>query len=143
MRFRRRYVIVGGRIIAVGAIAATGLAGCGNSPSTSSTPSAEAQSAASGDIPDNQVFLTFHDRPAGFSMQYLEGWAQRGNGSNVTFQDKDNTIHVTVTNDAAPTVSSVTSDLAKLASADPSLSTGTPQRALSKSAARPRGKGGE
>nr|MDQ2981825.1 hypothetical protein [Actinomycetota bacterium] len=42
----------------------------------------EAASAATGDIPDNQVFLVYHS-PAGWSMKYPEGWAQSG-GPNAT-----------------------------------------------------------
>jgi quercetin dioxygenase-like cupin family protein len=50
---------------------------------------AEAASAAAGDIPDNQIFLTFRNQPAGYSMKYPEGWAQRGSGDSVTFRDGD------------------------------------------------------
>ena len=57
---------------------------------------AEARSKATGDIPDSQVFLSFHDQQAGYSMQYPEGWAQRGSGGDVTFQEKNNVIHVLV-----------------------------------------------
>src|SRR5690348_2112104 len=35
----------------------------------------EAQATAAGDIPDNQVFLVFHDKSAGYSIKYPEGWA--------------------------------------------------------------------
>src|SRR5437867_1473726 len=57
---------------------------------------AEATSAASGDIPDNQVFLTFHDGAAGYSMKYPEGWAQQGSGATLTFRDKNNIVRVVV-----------------------------------------------
>jgi hypothetical protein len=98
--------------VAVLAVAAAGLsAGCGSSGG--SKPS-EAQSAASGDIPDNQVFLRYNDSAAGFSIKYPEGWARRGSGSDVTFQDKDNVIHATVTRGPAPTTASVSAELAKL-----------------------------
>jgi hypothetical protein len=56
----------------------------------------EAQSAATGDIPDNQTFLLFHDPVAGYSIRYPEGWARKGAGNDVTFQEKANTIHVAV-----------------------------------------------
>ena len=36
---------------------------------------AEANSAAAGDIPDNQVFLVFVNHTARYSMKYPEGWA--------------------------------------------------------------------
>jgi hypothetical protein len=85
--------------------------------STSSSPSAlqaEANSAATGDIPDNQVFIRFRDAPAKYSMKYPEGWAQQGNGARVTFRDKNNIVRVVVTSGAAPTAASIRSDLAHL-----------------------------
>src|SRR5690348_6211036 len=41
---------------------------------------AEANAAAAGDIPDNQVFLVFDNARAGYSMKYPEGWARYGSG---------------------------------------------------------------
>jgi hypothetical protein len=61
----------------------------------------EAQAAATGDIPDNQVFLVFHDSRAGYSIRYPEGWARKGSANDVTFQEKANTVHVVVRNGAA------------------------------------------
>ena len=63
---------------------------------------AEANSAATGDIPDNQVFLIFHDSRAGYSMKYPEGWAQQGAGSKVAFRDKNNVVRVVVVPGQAP-----------------------------------------
>ena len=107
--------------IAVLLLALAGLAGgCGGGgakSSASSSPSgggaqagalsAEATSAATGDIPDNQVFLVFRDRAAGYSVKYPEGWTQRGRAGDVTFQDKNNLIHVVVGTGGAPTVRGV------------------------------------
>jgi hypothetical protein len=59
------------------------------------TPS-EAESLATGDIPDNQVFLVYTDKGAGYSIRYPEGWARTGGGSDVTFREKANVIHVAV-----------------------------------------------
>ena len=58
--------------------------------------SAEAQSAATGDIPDNQVFLVFNNaQAAGYSIKYPEGWTQTAaRAGNVTFHDKNNLVHV-------------------------------------------------
>jgi hypothetical protein len=56
----------------------------------------EAKAAATGDIPDNQVFLTLDNATAGYSMKYPEGWAQQGSGLQVTIRDKNNIIRVVV-----------------------------------------------
>ena len=101
------------------------LAGCGGSSSKSSSPppppplaatttpstpptppssppapgglQAEAGSAATGDIPDNQVFLVFRNGAGRYSMKYPEGWAQQGSGSAVTFRDKNNIVRIVIT----------------------------------------------
>jgi hypothetical protein len=86
---------------------------------TSAAPSAlqaEANSAATGDIPDNQVFIGFHDPAAGYSMKYPEGWAQRGTDARVTFRDKNNIVRVVVTH-ATPSAATVNADLQRLAGA--------------------------
>lgn len=75
---------------------------------------AEANSAAAGDIPDNQVFLTYRDRAAGYSMTYPEGWAQQGSASKVTFRDKNNVIRAVVSPGAAWTKASVAADVRAL-----------------------------
>ena len=64
----------------------------------------EAASAATGDIPDNQVFLTFTDPTAGYSLKYPEGWAQRGRGAQVTFSDKNNVIRLVIVPAGKPTL---------------------------------------
>ena len=55
---------------------------------------AEAQSAAAGDIPDNQAFVVFTDAGASYAMKYPEGWAQSGGGKQVMIRDKNNIIRV-------------------------------------------------
>ena len=85
---------------------------------------AEAASAAAGDIPDNQIFLTFHNHRAGYSMKYPEGWAQRGSGGSVTFRDKNNVIRAVVANGPAWTRAGVQSDIRALKGAQ---LRGTPQ----------------
>lgn len=104
------------------AVAAVALPGCGGSknggapstaPATTTAPqpakaaapsplTPEAQSAATGDIPDNQVFLEFRDAAAGYAMKYPEGWAQKGNGQRVTFRDKNNMVRVVVVDLGTP-----------------------------------------
>jgi len=86
----------------------------------STTPGAlqaESQSAAAGDIPDNQVFLTFHNPNAGYSMKYPEGWAQTGPGDRVTFRDKNNIVRVVVTTGKEPTAAQVRAEVGSLAGA--------------------------
>lgn len=75
---------------------------------------AEANAKATGDIPDNQVFLVFRNSAAGYSMKYPEGWAQQGSGSRVTFRDKNNIVRIVVARRARPTASSVRADLQAL-----------------------------
>jgi hypothetical protein len=75
---------------------------------------AEATAAATGDIPDNQVFLSFQDSEAGYSMKYPEGWAQEGSGATLTFRDKNNIVRIVVRNGAAADAASVRRQLAAL-----------------------------
>ena len=116
------------------------LAGCGSSSSSKPAApaagggggspgalSADATSAATGDIPDNQNFLTFKDTKAGFSMRYPEGWAQKAIPGGVSFQDKNNLVRATVSSGPAPTAANVTAELAKLKAKDPSLKAKVPQ----------------
>jgi hypothetical protein len=72
---------------------------------------AEATSAATGDIPDNQVFILFRNPAAAYSMKYPEGWAQQGMGARVTFRDKNNIVRVVVRPGSPPTAASVRADL--------------------------------
>ncbi|MEA2422255.1 MAG: hypothetical protein QOF55_1354 [Thermoleophilaceae bacterium] len=117
------------------------LAGCGGSSSKTSSGSAsagggssngalaaDARSAATGDIPDNQNFLTFKDTKDGFSMKYPEGWTQNRARGGVTFQDKNNLVRAAVASGPAPTIASVTAELAKLKAKQPSLAPKTPQK---------------
>jgi hypothetical protein len=74
----------------------------------------EAESAATGDIPDNQTFLLFHDPKAGYSIRYPEGWARKGSGVDVTFQEKANTIHIFVTRGEPRTPAAAAIGIARL-----------------------------
>lgn len=86
-----------------------------SSPGLAATPlTAEANSAAAGDIPDNQVFLTFRNTVAGYSMKYPEGWAQQGSGRRVTFRDKNNIVRIVVGNGALPSHAWISRQLALL-----------------------------
>jgi hypothetical protein len=147
----RRSVLLPATLVA-GSLAV--LAGCGsssNSPSQSTTAAspapaqttqpaapattsaapvgaltAEDASLATGDIPDNQVFLTFDNPSGGWSMKYPEGWAQSGSAGDITFRDKNNLAHIVIRDGAAPTVAGVQADLTTLAASDPSLKAQAP-----------------
>ena len=126
-------------IVALGAGCGSSGSSSSSSPSTqppaSSTPSgsattkssavgalsAEAKSAATGDIPDTQVFLTYTNPSPGYSLVYPEGWTRKGSANDVTFSDKNNIVHIVVTKGGAPTAASVTADLNQLKQATPSL----------------------
>jgi hypothetical protein len=110
--------------------AALAAGGCGSSKSSSTQSSssgspaalsAEAKSAATGDIPDNQVFLVFTNRPAAYSIKYPEGWTQSGSKRDVTFKDKNNIVHVVTGTGSAPTAAQASAQLAKLTRSNPSL----------------------
>jgi hypothetical protein len=129
-------------LLASGLIAATAAA-CGSSSSSSSSPAAapksssagsststgsgagalsgEAASAATGDIPDNQVFLKFHNGAAGYSVSYPEGWARKGADANVTFADKNNIVHVVIAKGPPATTASVAAELTRLKQSTPTL----------------------
>jgi hypothetical protein len=112
------------------------LAGCGgssNSKSSSSASSsssgalaADAKSAATGDIPDNQNFLTF--KGAGFSIKYPEGWSQKKSAGGIDFQDKNNLVRIQVRKGQPPTVASVTAELNKVKATSPTLKAQTPKQ---------------
>ncbi len=95
----------------------------GGSPSTttstvsSTSPGApalqgEATSAGAGDIPDNQVFLTF--RGPRYSLRYPEGWAQRASGGTVTFRDKNNIVRILLRGGALPSLQRVSREVGSL-----------------------------
>jgi hypothetical protein len=111
-----------GAAVALGAL----LVGCGSGSSTStqspgggspSVPGAVApETNPPGDIPDNQVFVSYHSAAGGYSLDVPEGWARSETGPNVSFVDKLDSIKVEITSgSAAPTVQSVTdSDVPQL-----------------------------
>jgi len=110
--------------------ATTGPATASGAPSEASggasALSAEAQSLATGDIPDNQVFLTFRDVGSGYTLRYPEGWAQRAVRNGLTFADKNNLIRLTLSRGAPPTMASVSAELARERRQAPTLSYGSP-----------------
>lgn len=130
--FDKRLTLIAVPLVVAGLVAA----GCGSSSSGSSSAStgsgqsqkaSDAASAATGDIPDNQAFLTFRDAKAGYALKYPEGWTRRGSGADVTFVDKDNAIQVVVSSGAAPTPKSVAAGLDKLKASEPTLKAQAPK----------------
>jgi hypothetical protein len=96
------------------------LASAGSSAAAAGTASPppplvpEAAATAAGDIPDNQVFLVFSNRAAGYSLKYPEGWAQQGGGPNVTFRDKNNIVRIVVAKGPPPTLARIVRDSSAL-----------------------------
>jgi hypothetical protein len=132
-----------GKILAlVTCSCAIAAAGCGSGATSSSQSSstgapagaaalsAEARSAATGDIPDNQVFLVYSNPSAHYSIKYPEGWTQSGAGNDVTFRNKNNVVHVAIAAGATPTAASVERAVQALKGSTPSL-TSTPAHAMS------------
>jgi hypothetical protein len=72
----------------------------------------EAASAATGDIPDNQVFLVYRNQASGYAIKYPEGWAQQGRGNKVVFRDKNNIVRILVATGPPATVAAVRRELA-------------------------------
>lgn len=79
----------------------------------------EAESAATGDIPDNQAFLLYTDKPAGYTIRYPEGWARTGSGKDVTFKEKANVIHVVVHSGSAKSKPGEKKTVTRRSAADP------------------------
>jgi hypothetical protein len=127
--------------LAVCGLALLAVQGCGSSssPSTSASGagattsgasataeapnalSAEAKSAATGDIPDNQIFLTYTSSSPRYAMLYPEGWALKGSGASTTISDKNNIVRVVIASGAAPTTAGVSAELSALKRSNSSL----------------------
>ncbi|MEW2087038.1 hypothetical protein [Streptomyces sp. NPDC005283] len=88
---------------------ASGSSSGGGSGQNNATPT---ESNPPGDIPDNQVYVSY--RPSGgsfsgFAVKVPEGWARTDQGSTAVFTDKLNTVKITATSaSSAPTTGSVT-----------------------------------
>ncbi len=115
-------------ISSAGSAPSTTQAGGGTSTKGAGALAADAHSAATGDIPDNQVFLLFNDKAVGYAMKYPEGWTQSGSGRSVTFRDKNNLVRVVIAPGGAPTPASVSSQLNSLKQSNATLHFHAPQR---------------
>jgi hypothetical protein len=96
--------------------------------------SAEAKSAATGDIPDNQIFLTYHSSRA-YTMLYPEGWALKETGADVKLSNNNNVVHIVVGSGGAPTAASVAAELSALKRSNPTLTFTAPAAVQLKSGA--------
>jgi hypothetical protein len=86
-------------------------------PNSPGALQAEANAAAAGDIPDNQIFLAFSNVRTGYSIKYPEGWAQQGSARTVIFRDKNNLVRIVVNPGQPPTAASVRRDVGLLSGA--------------------------
>jgi hypothetical protein len=102
----------------------------GAAPEGGAALSADAKSAATGDIPDTQNFLTLRAPRLRVSMLYPEGWTVQEGASSVSIADKNNLVRISVSGAPAPTAASVQAQLAALARSTPGLKAG-PARAVS------------
>jgi hypothetical protein len=134
-----RFPPVAGALLIAGLLVVSGCGGTGSSHpvATSSAATggggaaegasalaADAKSAATGDIPDTQNFLTLKASSLRVSMLYPEGWTVREGGSDVSIADKNNLVHISVANGHPPTAASVDAQLAALGRSTPGLKAG-------------------
>ena len=89
------------------------------------TPAAT-ESNPAGDIPDNQVYVSFTAQDGRVSVKVPEGWARSSTSMATQFTDKLNRIEIALGTAAyAPTVASITSsDVPKLKSSVPHFNLG-------------------
>jgi hypothetical protein len=94
---------------------------------------ADARSAATGDIPDTQNFLTLNAPRVSVSMLYPEGWTLQETASSVTISEKNNLVRIVTSRGQAPTVASVQAQLAGLVGSTHGLKAGATQAITLKS----------
>jgi hypothetical protein len=99
----------------------------GSSSQGAGALSADVHSAATGDIPDNQIFLVFTNKAGRYAIKYPEGWTQSGSGRSVTFRNKNNLVRVVIAPGSPPSPSSVSSQLNRLKKSNPTLQFRAPQ----------------
>jgi hypothetical protein len=127
-------------LLVVGLLLASGCGGSSSSPARSTSSAggagaqesgavlaADAKSAATGDIPDTQNFLTLKAPRLRVSMLYPEGWTVQEATSRVSITDKNNLVRISLSRGPAPTTASVQSQLVALKRSTPALTASTPQ----------------
>jgi hypothetical protein len=108
-------------------------AGGTSAPESGAALAADAKSAATGDIPDSQNFLTLKAPRLRISMIYPEGWTVQETASSASIKDKNNLVRITLSNGPAPTTAGVQAQVAALKGSTPGLTTGTVQAIALKS----------
>jgi hypothetical protein len=98
--------------------------GASAAPESGAALSADAKSAATGDIPDTQNFLTLSAPRLRVAMLYPEGWTVQERGSSVSIADKNNLVRISVSGGSAPTGASVQAQLVALGRSTPGLKAG-------------------
>ncbi|HWY90583.1 MAG TPA: hypothetical protein VNY31_07910 [Solirubrobacteraceae bacterium] len=98
-------------------------AGAGGGQEGGAALAADARSAATGDIPDTQNFLTLRAVRPRVSMLYPEGWTVQETASRVSIADKNNLVRISVSGGPTPTAASVRAQLAALGRSTPGLKT--------------------
>jgi hypothetical protein len=96
-------------------------------PESGAALAADAKSAATGDIPDSQNFLTLNSQRLRISMVYPEGWTVQESASGISVQDKNNLVRIVLSQGVPPTMASVQAQLGALKRSTPALSTGSVQ----------------
>jgi hypothetical protein len=71
-----------------------GAAGSSDPPSTPDPQAHATEVNPPGDIPDDQVFVSYRPPGAAFTVRVPEGWARSSSGGSVTFTDKLNSITI-------------------------------------------------
>jgi hypothetical protein len=99
-------IILAGTVAGVTAIPYAHAQASGTPLTTKSVP-LPPMTSPPGDIPDSQVFITYHS-PLGFSIKVPEGWAQRSSPTGVSFSSTyDAMIVIVGPSPAPPTAASV------------------------------------
>ena len=104
--------------------ATSSTAAAGAAPEGGAALSADAKSAATGDIPDTQNFLTLRAPRLRVAMLYPEGWTVQEHGSSLSIADKNNLVRISSSGGPPPTAVSVQAQLAALGRSTPGLQAG-------------------
>jgi hypothetical protein len=108
-------------------VQASAAAGSTSAPAGTSPAAHPTETNPPGDIPDQQVFVTYSPPAGHVSVKVPEGWARTQTGNEVRFTDKLNAISILVRpTPSAPTNATVTSTvIPQLAGQVPSFAPGT------------------